>query len=256
MRDATSRRALHCGKLGGRATQFAGDVERVAGAGRAAAQGATGGGRADQHDVCQHQFAGRLGGVAAGQRDGVLVRQTAQAGEESLDPARPARLASISRGQREREEGRQRTRAHGGQIAKAARQRPVADRLRRMPVAAEVAAFEGEVGGDEEFVASGRAQDGAVVADAEGDAAREAVASAPGGSPLRPDAFDQRQFAHLLLHREPSINPPRIAGRMRMIGAKIGRNKAKCRFTRNIGRFVQLIGDLRHNRIAFAPCDG
>jgi hypothetical protein len=88
-----------------------------------------------------------------------------------------------------------------------------------MQVAAEVAAFEGEVGGDEEFVASGRTQDGAVVADAEG----EAVASAPGGSrccapgrsPLRPDAFDQLQLSHLSLHREPSINQPGMARRMR-----------------------------------------
>jgi hypothetical protein len=35
-----------------------------------------------------------------------------------------------------------------------------------VPVAAEVAAFEGEVGGDEEVVVGGRDEDGAVVADA------------------------------------------------------------------------------------------
>jgi hypothetical protein len=38
-----------------------------------------------------------------------------------------------------------------------------------VPVAAEVAAFEREVGGDEKFVAGGRFEDGAVVADAEAD---------------------------------------------------------------------------------------
>jgi len=37
---------------------------------------------------------------------------------------------------------------------------------------AKVAAFEGEVGGDEEFVVGGRFEDGAVVADAEADGAR------------------------------------------------------------------------------------
>jgi hypothetical protein len=42
------------------------------------------------------------------------------------------------------------------------------------------------------------------------------MASAPSGSPLRPDLFDQLQFAHLTLHREPSINPPWIARRTRM----------------------------------------
>jgi hypothetical protein len=40
-----------------------------------------------------------------------------------------------------------------------------------VPVAAEVAEFEREVGGDKDFVAGGRGEDGAVVADAEADGA-------------------------------------------------------------------------------------
>jgi hypothetical protein len=44
--------------------------------------------------------------------------------------------------------------------------------------AAEVAVLEGEVGGDEDLVAAGRAEDGAVIADAQGDG----LASAGKGS--------------------------------------------------------------------------
>jgi hypothetical protein len=42
------------------------------------------------------------------------------------------------------------------------------DRFGWMKVAAKVTSFKGKVGGDEDFGARGRAQDGAVVADAEG----------------------------------------------------------------------------------------
>ena len=93
-----------------------------------------------------------------------------ESGEEAVDPAASGGGCEHLAGQREREERGERTRAHGGQIAQAARQGAVADGFRRMPVAAEVAAFQREVGGDQDFVAAGRAQDRAVVADAEGDA--------------------------------------------------------------------------------------
>jgi hypothetical protein len=82
----SSGAAIHLGELGGRATQFAGDVERVSGVSATTAQRATGGGRSDQNDVRQHQIAGGFGGIAARQRYGVPVRQSAQAGEEALDP--------------------------------------------------------------------------------------------------------------------------------------------------------------------------
>ena len=45
----------------------------------------------------------------------------------------------------------------------------MADGFGRVEVAAEVAAFEGKVGGDKDFGAGGRAEDGAVVAYAKGD---------------------------------------------------------------------------------------
>ena len=47
-----------------------------------------------------------------------------------------------------------------------------------MPGAAKVAAFEGEVGGDEELVVGRWFEDGAVVADAEADAVRRRGAGA------------------------------------------------------------------------------
>jgi hypothetical protein len=63
----------------------------------------------------------------------------------------------------------------------------VADGGGRVPVAAEVAAFEGEVGGDEELVAGGWFEDGAVVADAEANGA--------GGGGAGADAVDEAQLA-------------------------------------------------------------
>ena len=118
---------LDSGEFGGCATQRAGDVERVAGAGRAAAQGATGGGRADEDNVCEDQIAGGFGGVAARQRDTVKVGESAQAGEEAIDPEASGAGGEHLAGQREREEDRQRTRSHCGQIAQSAGESAVAD---------------------------------------------------------------------------------------------------------------------------------
>jgi hypothetical protein len=56
-----------------------------------------------------------------------------------------------------------------------------------MPVAAEVAAFEREVGGDEEFVVGWGLQDGAVVADAQADGW--------GGRGAGADALDEEKLA-------------------------------------------------------------
>ncbi len=58
-----------------------------------------------------------------------------------------------------------------------------------MPVATEVSAFEGKIGGDEEFVVGWRGENGAVVADAEAE-----VAGARGGGSL-PDGGDQGEFS-------------------------------------------------------------
>ena len=81
-------------------------------------------------------------------------------------------------GQAEGEESGERARAHGGQVAEAAGQSAMADGLGRVPIEAEVAAGDGEVGGDGEFLAGTRAEQGAVVADAEAEARLAGVASA------------------------------------------------------------------------------
>ena len=60
----------------------------------------------------------------------------------------------------------------------------MADRIGRMPFAAEVDSFEGEVGGDEGLRAAGKIEYGAVVSDAES----EFVTSVAGGAA---DAIDQ-----------------------------------------------------------------
>jgi hypothetical protein len=86
-----------------------------------------------------------------------------------------------------------------------------------MQVATQVAAFEGEVGGDEKFVALGRTQDGTIVADAKDEMAMDTV---PGCSPFGPDTFDQRQLTELILHGEPSINQARIARHMQRYQGK------------------------------------
>ena len=57
-----------------------------------------------------------------------------------------------------------------------------------VPVAAEVAGFKGEVGGDEDLVAGGRGEDGAVVADAEAEGA-----GGPGGGGSA-NAVDEGEF--------------------------------------------------------------
>ena len=83
--------------------------------------------------------------------------------------------------------------SHGGEIAEAAGQGAMADGSGVVPGAAEVAVFEGEVGGDEELVMGGWFEDGAVVADAEADAV--------GGLGAGADAVDDAQLAPGFLHR-------------------------------------------------------
>ncbi len=66
----------------------------------------------------------------------------------------------------EREKAGERGCAHSGEVAETSGEGAVADGLGGVPVSAEVAAFEGEVGGDEQVVVGGWGENGAVVADA------------------------------------------------------------------------------------------
>lgn len=106
-------------------------------------------------------------------------------GQESVEKA--VQEVGIARGgfwKREGEESCERSGAHGGEIAEAAGEGAMTDGGGGVPIAAEVTAFQGEVGSNEELVTGGWLEDGAVVADAEADAFGR------GGE--RTDAFDNR----------------------------------------------------------------
>ena len=66
----------------------------------------------------------------------------------------------------------------------------MADGGGRVPVAAEVPAFERHVGGDDDLVAAGRGEDGAVVADAEA----EGAGAAGGDGSALANAFNPGEF--------------------------------------------------------------
>ena len=68
------------------------------------------------------------------------------------------------------------------------------DGFRWMPVAAEMNPFEAEIGGDQHQVATGKAQDGAVIADANANSHPMPRGGAP--NPLQQWLFLQR-------HRQP-----------------------------------------------------
>ena len=109
-------------------------------------------------------------------------------GEQAVEKAvEPAGVARGGYGESEGEKCRERSGSHGGEIGEAAGQGAVADGGWRVPGAAKVAAFEGEVGGDEEFVTGRRGENGAVVADAEADGA--------GGRGAGTDALDEEKLA-------------------------------------------------------------
>ncbi len=148
-----------------------GDVEEVAGAGSGAEDGFAFGDAAEDDDVGEDAV-GRLGGVASGEGDGVLLRELEQAGDEVVDPA----LREVG-GKGEREERGVGSAAHGGDVTESASEAAVADGVGGMPFAAEVDAFEGEVSGDEGLRAAGEIEDGAVVSDADGGFAEVSAAN-------------------------------------------------------------------------------
>jgi len=161
----------------GRSAQRAGDVEVIAGTGSGAQEGFASGNGADQDDVGEGD--GGFGQVTSGERDAGAFRESQQAVVKAGHP-RDAAAAGAGEGGRQAEgdEGGEGARAHGGQIAEPAGQCTVADRLGPVPVEAEVAAVNIEVGGDGDFFAGPGAQQGAIVADAEHDWAAGAGAAA------------------------------------------------------------------------------
>ncbi len=77
----------------------------------------------------------------------VPLRQLQQAADELVHPL----LRQLWR-KRQRKECGPRCPAHGGNVAESAGQAAVPDRVRRMPLAAEVNVLQAEVGGDQYFV--------------------------------------------------------------------------------------------------------
>ena len=162
----------------------------MARAGGGAEQGLSAGNRADEDDIGDGD--GRLREVAAGQRGFVGGGQGEQTVEEALDPggfsARGyCQLARQAKGKK----GCDGTGAHGGQVAEATRQNPMGDGFRLLPVEAEVAAGDGEVGCDGDFLATARAKQGAVVADAKAQHAQGGLRRTAA------DVAEQGQFTRL-----------------------------------------------------------
>jgi hypothetical protein len=155
------------GEFGVGSAERAGDEEGVAGVCSGAAEGAAGGGGADEDDVGEDEAGGGLGGVAASEGYVVPLGEGAEASEEALDPLLATAGARHVGREGEREEGGDGGGPHGGEVAEAAGEAAMSDRGCGVEVAAEVAVFEGEVGGDEDLVVARRAEDGAVVADAQ-----------------------------------------------------------------------------------------
>jgi hypothetical protein len=163
------------GKTGGGAAESAGNVQQVARLCAGAKQRAATGNGADEDNV-GHGYR-RFGQVAASQRRLVKLGQGQQAIEESLNPGgiagrRNGQLARQAQGKK----GCYGTRAHGRQVAQAARQSPVANNFRLVPVEAEVAAGNRQICRHGQFLATARGQQCAIVANAQAQ-------SAQGGGP-------------------------------------------------------------------------
>jgi hypothetical protein len=172
-------------ELGGGSAEGVGDVEEIAGMRAVAAKGAAGGDGAEENDVGQDEVRGGFAGIAAGEGDFAEPGEGEEAVEEGVEPAL---VAGYGLWQGEREERGEGTGTHGGEVGEPAGEGAMADASGGVEVAAEVAAFEGEVGGDDDFMAAGDAEDGAVVADAE----RDGAAASAG---VLPDALDERELA-------------------------------------------------------------
>jgi hypothetical protein len=81
----------------------------------------------------------RLGQVAAGKWSLEALSQRQKAVEEAVDPPRFAAVSFRQiLWQTQRQKGSYRTRTHGSKVAQSASQRPVPDRLGRVPIEPKV----------------------------------------------------------------------------------------------------------------------
>jgi hypothetical protein len=162
-----------------RRAERAGYIDKVARSGSGAQDGAALWHRAEDGDVCENSC-GRLGDVASGERELVAASE----GEETFQKFVGPTLVEVV-GQRERQESGERLASYGRDVTQPAGEAAVADGFGGMPFAAEVNAFQTEVGGDNGFVCARDAEHGAIVSDS-GDkrGAAELRGAADGGDQL------------------------------------------------------------------------
>ena len=154
--------------------ELAADEDAVAGLGGAAADGLALRDRSDDGDVGEDS-GGRLRDIASGEGDSGLLGGIQQAIEELINPA----LWKIG-GQGEGKKRGEGLAAHGRNVGESAGEAAVADGVGRMPLAAEVHAFQREIGGDESLGAGKGGEHGAIVADGLENAGRRQSGAEPG----------------------------------------------------------------------------
>jgi hypothetical protein len=166
------------------ASEGAGDIDVIAGAGGGAAEGRTGASCATEGDI-----GGEDGGVrevATGEFGTGFACQGEKSVEETVDPS-----GGSPSGESDGEEAEAGFGAHGGDVAKSSCEGFVSDLGGSVGFAEEMHVFDEHVGGEDEFVAGGaRAKDGAVVSNTQGHA---------GGADFGADAIDDlllRQHGH------------------------------------------------------------
>lgn len=179
--------ALKRQQFRGGTAERTGNVDQVSGAGSGAKQSSASPDRADQNDVEAGKLRGPRG-VSSGKRNAALLGEREQAIEEAVDPGLAFAESGEFAGHSERKKRGQRARTHGGKIAEPACQAAVAYRLGRVPITAEVHAFQRKVGGDDDFFTLGRAQDSAIIADSEAQSGRGLLDATA-------DGFNKRLFA-------------------------------------------------------------
>ena len=207
---------VHLLQQGERRAQLSADEDAVAGRGGAAQDGAALRDGADDGDVGEHAGGG-FGDISAGQGDAGGFGGFQQAVKELVGPA----LRQIG-GQGEREKRGKGLAAHGRDVGESAGEAAVADRVGGMPLAAEVHAFQGEVGGDQGLRAWQGGEQGAIVSDGLEDAGRS-------GAPQRwerrlaglRDAFDETIFRDR--HARKEYSESRAEGKRGEAGFKVSK---------------------------------
>ena len=178
------------GQSRGRSAERARNVNGVARAGAIAAQGRPTRDRAAHHDIADQLR--RVPEISAGERHAFAVCERQQA---VVEPPRPAVIRP--RGQSQGEQTETRRPAHRGDIAQAAGQRLPAAIGGAVGFAPEMHVFHQQIRGEQQILArAARAEDGAIVADAE-DHAGAGGKTRPAADPLDPFRFPSHRLCVL-----------------------------------------------------------